>query len=120
MMPMGDSLMKKIILSIILILLLTSGVQANQENGINTNVERLTIRPDLQLDNLKLENLKIIRVDFYDDSNGNGQLVLTTETKVYVSKILKGGNGYYYEVVSGPLKKLQDEGKLTDKKYGQY
>lgn len=104
--------MKKILLSLILTLLLATGAQANQESGLN--VERLTVKSELQLHlNPGTKDIVIKSIELTDDNYGRGRLTIKTEVimsngqqieKQY-QKYIEAGHDYYYEMLSGPMKK---------------
>lgn len=97
--------MKKIIFSLILMLFLINGVQANQESSIDH--ETLTIKSVMQLDTFDAHSIVIRSIKLIDDRYGNGKVVLDVEVipikgKPFIKqyeKNIKAGRDYYYEVV---------------------
>ena len=116
--------MKKVIYTIIIGVLLATGVQANQESEVN--VERLTIKPDISIPiKPNTKNIMIYTIELYESSEGHGKVVIlfdaiSTDGEHHIeryAKILEGGHGYYYEFMSGPLKQLEVTGKIKRKSY---
>lgn len=101
MMPMGNRTMKKLILIILLNLLLVA-TASGQESMVN--VERLTIKPDLRISS----DIVIKRIELVDNNYGQGRLIITTSDGTQFRKDVKAGHDYYYEMLSGPLKRLEN------------
>lgn len=92
--------------------LLATGVQAIQES--NVNVERLTVKSNMQLHLVPgTRDIIIKSIELTDDNYGHGVVTLNAIvigadgrliTKQY-KKNVDAGHDYYYEMLSGPLAK---------------
>ena len=114
-MPMGIKVMNKLILSIILTLLLATGVQANQEESINKEIltvkSNIQFRPSIDPD-VKVEFVIIHKILLVDDRYGNGKIILDLEIVDYkgnhtfktCEKSVKAGHDYFYEVITEETK----------------
>lgn len=110
MMVMEIKTMKKVLTTILLTLLLASGVQANQEESIDKEI--LTIKPEIKCrpsidPDVKVEFVILHKVLLIDDRYGNGKIVLDLEIIDYkgnhtlktCEKNIKSGHDYFYEVI---------------------
>lgn len=112
MMPMGIKVMKKLLISAILVLLLATGAQANQESESSIDKEILTVksnikfRPSIDPD-VKVEFVIVHKILLIDDRYGNGKIILDLEIIDYkgnhtfktCEKPVKAGHDYFYEVI---------------------
>ena len=104
MMLMGSRIMKKLALIILLNILLVA-TASGQEGDVN--VERLTIKPDLEISS----GIVIKRIELIDDNYGHGTVIIITNDDKQYKKKVEAGHGYYYEMLSGPLKRLEKKNR---------
>lgn len=130
MMLMEIKNMKKLMLGLMLLFLLTANAQANQEadsqgkwdGKSSISYEVVTIKPDMKIrpsidPDTKVEFVIIRSIKLFDGSNGNGKAVVDLEIIDYkgnhtfksCEKQLESGHDYFYEVVT---EEMQAKGKI--------